>query len=172
MPKIIAGVKEALLNETKRQIEEVGYEHTTIRSVAAACGLAIGTVYNYFPSKDMLVASLLMEDWTQVILDLKTAPTSDPRAYLHQMYQSLVDFSARHRSLFADPMAMKVFSSAFFQRHVQLREQMALLCAPLCQEKENATFLASFIAEAMLTWTMSGTPFDTLYGAIEKMIIE
>ena len=63
MPKIIDNVREELLKEAKKQLIENGYSHTTIRSVARGCGIAIGTVYNYFPSKDMLIATFMMEDW-------------------------------------------------------------------------------------------------------------
>ena len=50
MPKIIANVREQIIEVAKRQIEELGYENTTIRSVAKGCGIAVGTVYNYFSS--------------------------------------------------------------------------------------------------------------------------
>ena len=51
MPKIIENVREELLAETKRQIGDRGYAKTTIRSVADACGIGVGTVYNHFPTK-------------------------------------------------------------------------------------------------------------------------
>ena len=63
MPKIIPNIREQLLNEAKKQIAEQGYSKTTIRSVANACNLGVGTVYNYFESKDMLIASFMAEDW-------------------------------------------------------------------------------------------------------------
>ena len=63
MPKIIENIREKLLEEAKRQVSESGYSSMTIRSVATACGVGTGTVYNYFPSKDMLVASFMLEDW-------------------------------------------------------------------------------------------------------------
>ena len=56
MPKIIENVREQLLAEAKKQVFEHGYADTTIRSVARACGLGVGTVYNYFSSKEMLIA--------------------------------------------------------------------------------------------------------------------
>ena len=62
MPKIIENVRHQLLTEAKRQISERGYKSTTIRSVAAECGVAVGTVYNYFKSKDILIASFILED--------------------------------------------------------------------------------------------------------------
>ena len=51
MPKIIENIREKLLEEARRQVMEEGYEAMTIRSVAGACGVGVGTVYNYFSSK-------------------------------------------------------------------------------------------------------------------------
>lgn len=55
MPKIIENLESRLIEEAKKQIEESGYEAVTIRSVARACGVGVGTVYNYFPSKEVLI---------------------------------------------------------------------------------------------------------------------
>ena len=43
MPKIIENLRASLLCEAKRQINELGYGQTTIRSVASGCGVAVGT---------------------------------------------------------------------------------------------------------------------------------
>ena len=50
MPKIIENLRSQRLSEAKKQISERGYKNTTIRSVASGCGVAVGTVYNYFKS--------------------------------------------------------------------------------------------------------------------------
>ena len=57
MPKIIENLEKRLIAEAKRQIAESGYGATTIRSVAKGCNVGVGTVYNYFPSKDALIAT-------------------------------------------------------------------------------------------------------------------
>ena len=57
MPKLLENIRTQLLAEAQKQVAERGYAKTTIRSVADACGIAAGTVYNYFSSKEMLVAS-------------------------------------------------------------------------------------------------------------------
>ena len=46
MPKILENIREILLQEAKRQVFENGYSSLTIRSVASACGIGVGTVYN------------------------------------------------------------------------------------------------------------------------------
>lgn len=40
-----------------------GREALTIRGVAAACGISVGSVYNYFPSKTDLTVAVLEEIW-------------------------------------------------------------------------------------------------------------
>ena len=54
MPKIIENIREKLLIEAKKQVMENGYSSMTIRSVATACGVGTGTVYNYFPSQSLV----------------------------------------------------------------------------------------------------------------------
>ena len=34
-----------------------------MREVAESSGVAVGTIYNYFPSKDILVGSIMAKDW-------------------------------------------------------------------------------------------------------------
>ena len=48
MPKIIDNVRKKLLDEARKQILEKGYSAVTVRSVASACNIGVGTVYNYF----------------------------------------------------------------------------------------------------------------------------
>ncbi|MBQ3049360.1 MAG: TetR/AcrR family transcriptional regulator [Oscillospiraceae bacterium] len=172
MPKIIENVREQLLAEAKKQIAERGYANTTIRSVAGECGLAVGTVYNYFKSKEMLIASFMAEDWLECIKDIKNTPTDDPTAYLHSIYYALRSFEERYSTLFSDADAKKVFSSVFSQRHKQLRDQIAAFVLPLCQDAAEASpeFLSQFVAESLLTWTVTGVPFEELCPLLLKTI--
>ncbi len=168
MPKIIENVREQLLAEAKRQICENGYARTTVRSVAAACGLGVGTVYNYFPSKDMLIASFMADEWRLCLERIKKADKSDSRAVLYSIFSELRAYADAYRNLFSDKDAAKVFATVFSERHAQLRAQIAETVLPLCTADDG--FLADFIAESMLTWTVSGKDFDGLYNVIIKLI--
>ena len=75
MPKIIENIKEQIIEEAKKQLFENGYSKTTIRSVAAACGIGVGTMYNYFSSKDMLISTFMLEDWKNCTLQMKKLDT-------------------------------------------------------------------------------------------------
>lgn len=63
--KISQRAKEAvrvrLLEAAARYFAEHGYEATNVNDVAAAAGVAKGTIYNYFESKDELFGGVLAE---------------------------------------------------------------------------------------------------------------
>ena len=73
-----AEVVGQLVRATDEEIEEVGYTGLTVRSVARRAGVAPATAYNYFSSKDHLLAEVLwrrMESLPAIDTDL-----SVPRA--------------------------------------------------------------------------------------------
>ena len=78
MPKIIENLPQRLQEEARRQIEQAGFAAMTIRSVAKGCGVGVGTVYNYYPSKEALVASFMLSDWNACVASIQqTAAESD-----------------------------------------------------------------------------------------------
>ena len=167
MPKIIENLESRLIEEAKKQIEEAGYAAMTIRSVAKACGVGVGTVYNYFPSKEVLVATHLLEDWKQCVTAINAVSTDSeaPRPVARCIYDQLISFSQRHQAIFRDETAAVGFAGSFGAYHGMLRRQLARPLRKFC----DSDFAADFLAEALLTWTMAQKPFDEIYGMMEKL---
>ena len=44
--------KDEILRASRELIRQRGWSAVSIRSVAAACGVSVGSIYNYFSSKD------------------------------------------------------------------------------------------------------------------------
>ena len=168
MPKIIENVREQLMTEAKAQIARQGYKNTTIRSVASGCGIAAGTVYNYFKSKDMLIASFILRDWLEIIESISAYPKENRRDYLEYIHHSLKQFEDKYTVLFSDADAKAVFSLAFSERRRQLRTQLAELILPICRGDDM--FLAEFVAEALLTWAMADESFESIYTLLPEQI--
>ena len=53
--------REKILKEAKRLFSKTGFEKTTTRDIAAAMGMAVGTMFNYFDSKEALAMTLAAE---------------------------------------------------------------------------------------------------------------
>jgi AcrR family transcriptional regulator len=166
VPKIIENVREQLLAEAKKQITERGYADTTMRSVAGACGLGVGTVYNYFKSKEMLIATFVYDDWKKYLSNMKELPCDNHKKLLGGIYDSLRSFAKDNEKLFSDSEAAKLISTGSSNRHKMLREQIAGFITPICTER----FCAEFIAESLINWSMEDADFETIYPLLEKII--
>ena len=168
MPKIIENLNGRLLEEVKLQLARGGYEAVTIRSIAKGCGVGVGTVYNYFPSKEALVAAYLLEDWTQCIEAVRSAAKSSdaPRPVLQCIYEQLTGFADRHQAVFAAKEAVSGFAASLNQYHALLRSQLAEPLSRFC----TGDFLAQFIAESLLTWSMAGKSFEEIYEILKKVL--
>lgn len=167
MPKIIENLENRLIEEAKKQIAEVGFGGMTIRSVAKGCGVGVGTVYNYFPSKEALVATFLLGDWNGCVSAIEevSATAESPEPVLRCMYDQLLGFASRHQAIFRDESAAAGFAGSFGRYHGLLRAQLAGPVRKFC----GSDFAADFIAEALLTWTMTGKTFDEIYLMIGKL---
>lgn len=167
MPKIIENLQTRLIEEAKRQIRQSGYGAMTIRSVASACGVGVGTVYNYFPSKDELVASFMLADWKICMEQISLAGEShsEPEPVLRCIHEQLLAYSQRYQMIFRDEAAAVNFAGGFSRYHALLRGQLA---EPI-RKFTLDDFSAQFIAEALLTWTMAEKEFNEIYGMIGKL---
>ncbi len=159
MPKILENVKESLVDEMKKQIYEKGYSETSVRSVAKACGIATGTVYNYFSSKDAIIAEFMAGDWENAYSGMKKRCKcfDKPVEVIGEIYKCLSDFVYEHRKLFEDPQASSGFSSIAYMWHGKLVGQIAEVLKPSCEAHalRKGTQTAGFIAETMLNWCMN-----------------
>lgn len=58
--------KEAILSVCRELIITQGWEAINIRSVAAACDVSVGSIYNYFHSKFDLIAATVESVWCDI----------------------------------------------------------------------------------------------------------
>ena len=49
--------REAILAASQKLVMEKGLQAVNMRTVASVCGVAVGSVYNYFPSKAELLTA-------------------------------------------------------------------------------------------------------------------
>ncbi len=63
MPKVIENLESKLIKTAEILFIEEGYDAVNIRSIAKSSNVAVGTVYNYFSSKEELYQAVLKDSW-------------------------------------------------------------------------------------------------------------
>ena len=58
--------KGAILAACRDLAKEKGLGAVNMRSVAGKCGVAVGSIYNYFPSKTQLIAAAVENVWQEI----------------------------------------------------------------------------------------------------------
>lgn len=155
---------EAILAAALDLFVERGFHGTSVPSVADKAGVAAGTIYHYFPSKEALV-NVLYKRWkNEIALQLVTRfPQERPvREQFRTLWERMVDFAVEHPKELAflelhhhgsyldeDSRRIEVHTLAFGAAMVE-RAQEALaikaLPAALLIEIVNGAFLGVFRA--------------------------
>ena len=171
MPKIIENLRESLITEAKYQVEQYGYAGMTIRSVSKACDVGVGTVYNYFQSKEDLIFAFMYEEWLKslAIMQKCSEETGSPEVLFRCIHSEIAGYVATHKKLLTDKNASKVFPNYYLSGHAFLRNQIAELISPVCTPlaKNPSPLLMSFMSEALLIWSTAGTDFDEIYAILK-----
>ena len=93
--------RRAILEAAIRVFGQTGFRDTKIADIAREAGVATGTLYNYFSSKEDIFQSIL-EDGRERLraeLDLQ-ASVEDPLVRLREMVRVLFDFLEEHGLIF------------------------------------------------------------------------
>lgn len=168
MPKIIENLESRLITEAHKQIEQSGYSALTVRSVAKACGVGVGTVYNYFPSKEHLLTAFLLRDWDSCIATIVEVSdnSAEPLPVLRCIYHQLHQFNRTHQHIFKDETAVAAVAASFSRVHAALRTQLARPLRKFC----SSDFQSEFIIEALFTWSSEGKSFEDIFSIIRKLL--
>ncbi len=172
MPKIIDNLREQIQKEALHQILTEGYSKTTIRSVAKGCNIGVGTVYNYYSSKDELITSFMLDDWKKCMKKMHEVSDDDPENFLRQIHAALDEFIRKYEVVFKDEEARRVFASVLIKRHVQFRDRIAGIIIAACKNSiyPDKEFLSQHIAESIIGWTMADISFEKQYSIIKMLV--
>lgn len=71
MPKKIKDLEKKILDSVSNIFLNEGYEAIDMRRIAKEAGIAVGTLYNYYPNKKDLLSHLFKELWKESIDNLQ-----------------------------------------------------------------------------------------------------
>lgn len=104
MPKTIENLRDKILTEGRSMLLNSNYSEYTIREIAKRCGIASGTFYNYFESKEMLAYEVFKSDWDRTLGVIQEMKISDvPLRYkLKLLFDAMENFIDSYLSVFHD----------------------------------------------------------------------
>lgn len=94
-------MRRAILDAAREIAAHEGWHAVTIRRVAEKIEYSPPTLYEYFPSKEALIAELSHEGFRLLLADLMAVPpAADPRARLRAMGEAYWNFVWAHPELY------------------------------------------------------------------------
>ncbi len=168
MPKLIPDAKTKIISIAKNQLFKKGYTGLMLRDVADQCGMAVGTIYNYFSSKEILVASIMAEDWLSSLEKMKESCkiASTVEQGVRAIYKAIGEYVQTYEGIWTE---YKGVLSSYGKRHVLLRNQLSELLSDLLLRlgRNEDIELCPLLAETVLTCAMQR---DIDYSVLSKAI--
>ena len=188
MPRAIAHAKTEILAAARKVMAERGYAKLAMREVAAACGLATGTLYNYYKAKDAIVFELMLADWASFLaaLDVRIAAAraegggrpADPKPLLRFAFEELRVYFGTYKDVWTQMAAtpyegrsdvVRAYEPGPFVRDLAARLGGALP-PPGPGSLDRATALDVIVHLFSTYASLPGYGFEFLEPAVERLL--
>ncbi len=174
MPKAIDDLHNSILREARPILISHGYEQLTIRNIARICGVAVGTVYRYFDSKDELVSEVLRNDWEPIVARMRRTAESveTPIEGLRYISECIRDFIAIYSNAWAEYRTIYRYSPALNKAHEYFIREVTKIIHPMMQrfDKDYNRVLSDFLSRTVMAVSAeSSSKFDELLPIFEKL---
>lgn len=95
--------KEAILSAALQLLTERGIHATPMSAIAKAAGTGMGTIYNYFPNKELLINELyqsIKQQEKQLLVDLEQRAPKAVKLHLRASYYAMAGFFQQNPAYF------------------------------------------------------------------------
>ncbi len=85
--------RQAVIEAAYELFLEQGYAATSMRQIAERSGLALGGIYNHFPSKEAIFSELIIErhPYKQILPVLVSTPADDVEGFVRKAAETLIN---------------------------------------------------------------------------------
>jgi AcrR family transcriptional regulator len=123
---------DAILTAAAQVLEEVGYERANVNRIAERAGVSIGSLYQYFPTKEALVAAVIQRHSSEMIAffqrDLPSLGLLPPREAIREIVRRSLQAYA-HQPKLRKVIQEEVPRVEIFLRSQEFDDQLAVMCA-------------------------------------------
>lgn len=157
MPKIIKNPEDRILQAARQRLLDKDLSSFSLRGIAADCGIAVGTIYNYFKDKESLMAAVMIQDWKDALETTRKelSQTQSLQEGLLDICRGIRNFCLRYQKVWSSYSAGGDFSMRYRKRHELLLSQITEMIKGLyerfdepCEEHRITLFAELIIAGA------------------------
>ncbi|MFI0349412.1 TetR/AcrR family transcriptional regulator [Actinomadura sp. 9N407] len=167
-----------IVQAASEMLEGQEYERIQIREVAERAGVALGTLYRYFSSKEHLYAAVMV-DWAEPFresggpVDEARAPQERIRGRLHltiRAFEKYPNFFALESVMqgTSDANAAQLFAEFNERNMVAYRSELGGL--PAGQAADISSVLTAVMARELMAFTLGWKPIEDVYRLVDRAV--
>jgi len=154
MPAPITDIRTKLIQCGRVMFNENGFTGFSMRRLAAECGVAVGTIYNYYKDKDALLSAILSEDWDNILDRMSAAAISSnsfPEGIL-TLFHIYCEFIEKYSGIWLILSEGPSSIDKAHLRHIRSREEIGGVVALLMDNQKQSELkpLLPLISEVIL----------------------
>lgn len=151
--------------EVARKLVEGGDETLPMNTIARLAGVGVGTVYRHFPTRQVLLESLAMGSFEQLLLEARAAAADeDPAAGLEHLLRSVLDCQLNDAGL----AAVLRSSENACDKTSALKAEMFAVVSGLLERAREAGAIRPDVSADDLRRMLCGTEFAVRLGADDQ----
>ena len=174
MPKIIPELRASIIQAARKNLLENEMHDISMRRLAQECGTAVGTVYNYFPSKEALIAEIIMPDWLECCREMKECAVSGPEPLEAALAitTALRKFTSQYAPVWKNYAGEQNSLTSLVSRHNQIIGEIAAAVKEMLLRFDLLydEFLPEIIAEMILSASRTEDGFRRIVPVLERVL--
>ena len=172
VPKILDQPKEKMTEAAREILLNEGYKALTIRRIASVCNTGVGTVYNYYSSKDTITAAVMLKDWKAITDELaRSLDRLEGIDGIEAIFNAVRNFSLIYSKVWAEYKDKgRLFEMPY---HGMIVKEIMTYADRFIDQRLKAEdpFLERFVSETVLRFAADlKTDFSDIKQIINKLI--
>ena len=177
MRKINEETRQLILKSAREILATEGVENLNIRKLAINCNIGLGTLYNYYKSKQELIREIVQNQYNDIFERLKIQLSNEDDTYkkLKMVFESLRNFNIELNSISFEkvfPLLSKVTGDDIERIHNEGCERWHILRSVFKDilKDENDFYIESIMLLYVAHATNSTIEYSDLENLVKDMI--
>lgn len=164
----IQNLKEHILDSAKILAEKQGISNINMRMVANESGIALGTIYNYFPTKGDIIAAVVADFWKAAFasINLTALRQVDFVTALELIYFELLNYLHTFKENWLEQLTLLKGTDKTISLAKEKEYLLKIHSIILVSLEQNQAVIASYSAEERIR--LSKFIFETMITMLKK----